>query len=289
VEGDGRVLLGNEVEDRHIEALMAGDAAPRELSLRASSGSYWMSPDGSVITIADQGVPGYEAYLFRADSAAPVRVGHGQAYGISSDGKWLAAMPIDTGQILIHPTGAGESRQLPNPDKLLIDSLAWLPDASGIVLFGQPAGHRSRGYVQKIAGGPPRPFTPEGVGLINWWSMPVSPDGTRVVARNADGQMMMYGLDGGTPQAVPGLQLTDIPAEWSADGRALLVAHGDGRPWIVDRLNVATGTREKAFEVRPAEIAGLRLTYLALARDGRHYVHSFSRLLSTLYIVEGLH
>jgi hypothetical protein len=183
-------------------------------------------------------------------------------------------MPIDTGQILIHPTGAGESRQLPNPDKLLIDSLAWLPDASGIVLFGQPAGHRSRGYVQKIAGGPPRPFTPEGVGLITWWSMPVSPDGTQVVARNADGQMMMYGLNGGTARAVPGLQSTDIPA--------------DGRPWIVDRLNVVTGTREKAFEVRPAEIAGLRLTYLALARDGRHYVHSFSRLLSTLYMVEGL-
>jgi hypothetical protein len=37
-------------------------------------------------------------------------------------------------------------------------------------------------------------------------------------------------------------------------------------------------------------MAGLRLTLLALSPDGdgRYHVHSYSRLLSSLYVVEGL-
>ena len=57
---------------------------------------------------------------------------------------------------------------------------------------------------------------------------------------------------------------------------------------MIDRMDLASGRREKLFEIRPREIAGLRLTLLALSPDGRYYVHSYSRLLSSLYVVEGL-
>jgi eukaryotic-like serine/threonine-protein kinase len=287
---DGRVLLGTEQHERRIEALLAGDSAPHEVSLRGGSESLWISPDAAMMTITDFDVPGYDSYLLRASSAAPVRVGRGQAFGVSSDGRWLAAVAIDTDKVFIHPTGAGESRELPNPDKLLINAIGWLPDAKGLVLFAQPIGQRSRGYVQQIAGGPPRAFTPEGVGLADFWSVPISPDGTRVVMREADGRIMIRPFDGGSPQAITGLRPDDVPTQWSADGRSVFVVHGTGRPWVVqvERLDVTTGAREKAFEVRPAEIPGLRLTHLVLARDGRHYAHSYARAHSVLYVVDGL-
>ena len=285
---DGRVLLGTDVSDRRVEALMAGDTALRDVTLRDASAGFWIAADGHALTLSDQAIAGYDAYLLRAGSTAPVRLGRGQAFGMSSDGRWVAAIPATEPRVLLHSPGALDSRELPNPERIFIDTLAWLPDASGIVLFGQPAGRMPRGYVQRLAGGPPRPFTAEGVGAIKWWSLAVAPDGSRVLGRDIDGRVVRYRLDGGAPEPVAQLQPDDIPGAWTSDGRALLVAHGQGRPWVVERVDLASGRREKAFEVRPREMAGLRLTYLAIAPDGRHYVHSYSRLLSSLYVVDGL-
>jgi hypothetical protein len=289
IAADGRVLLGNDVSDRRVEALLAGDTTVRDISLRDASAAFWVAPDGRAVTLADQAVAGYAAYLFRVGATGPVRLGRGQAYGMSSDGRWIAALPANEPRVLLHSPGAAESVELPNPDRLFIDALGWLPDGSGLVLFGQPGGRLSRGYVQRLSGGPPRPFTPEGVGAIKWWSLAVSPEGSRVLARDIEGRIARYPIEGdGTPEPVTGLEPGDVPASWTSDGRALLVARGYGRPWIVERMDLATGRREKVFEVRPREGAGLRLSFLALSPDGHFYVHTYSRLLSALYVVEGL-
>jgi hypothetical protein len=118
--------------------------------------------------------------------------------------------------------------------------------------------------------------------------MAVSPDGRQVLGSDISGRIARYPLDGGAPEPVNGLQHEEVPAAWTTDGRALIVAHGDGRPWVIERMDLASGRRQKIFEVRPREMAGLRLTSLALSADGRYYVHSYSRLLSSLYVVEGL-
>jgi hypothetical protein len=240
------------------------------------------------VTLSDQAVSGYDAYLLRAGTAAPVRLGRGQAHGVSSDGRWVVAMPANEPRVLLHSPGTAQSRELPNPERIFIDTVGWLPDASGIVFFGQPAGRLSRGYVQPLAGGPPRPFTPEGVSPVKFWSLAVSPDGSRVVARDIEGQIARYRIDGGVPEPIAGLEPDDIPASWTSDGRGLLVAQGYGRPWIVERMDLATGRRQPVFEVRPRELAGLRLSFLAVSPNGRYYAHSYARLLSALYVVEGL-
>jgi dipeptidyl aminopeptidase/acylaminoacyl peptidase len=286
---DGRVLLGNDASDRRIEALMAGDSSLREISLRDESAGFWVAPDGSAVTMSDQAASGYDAYLLRAGAASAVRLGRGQAFGMSPDGRWVAALPANEPRVLLHSPGAADSVELPNPDRIFIDAIAWLPDASGLVFFGQPAGRLSRGYVQDLAGGPPRPFTPEGVAAEKWGSLPVSPDGTRVLGRDIDGRLAHYPIAGDAPTPVEGLEPGDVAASYTSDGRGLLVAHGYGRPWIIERMDLATGRREKVFEVRPRETAGLRLTFLALSPNGRFFVHSYSRLLSALYVVEGLH
>jgi hypothetical protein len=120
-----------------------------------------------------------------------------------------------------------------------------------------------------------------------WWSLPVSPDGKRVVGSDERGPVV-YVVETGAREPIPGLQPDDAPVQWTSDGRALLVAHGSGLPWVVERLDLTTGQRTPAATIRAHDPAGLRLSILALSRDARYWVHSYSRLLSDLYVVEGL-
>jgi len=207
---------------------------------------------------------------------------------VSRDGRWLLALPVNGAVVMLHPTGAGQSRTLPNPKKLLVDTAAWLPDSRRIVMFGQPHGQPSRGYVQDVEGGPPKPFTAgTGVRSARWWTLPVSPDGTRVVAVGHDGRSAIFQVSDGSSTPVPGLTDDEFVVQWLRDGD-LLVTRARGFPWVLGRLDLPTGRRSPGLEIRPADRAGLRLRVVAVSADGRHYVHSYSRLLSDLFLVEGL-
>ena len=41
-------------------------------------------------------------------------------------------------------------------------------------------------------------------------------------------------------------------------------------------------------ELMPSQVAGTRLTQVQPTRDGRAFVHTYSQLLSNLYVAEGL-
>ena len=171
----------------------------------------------------------------------------------------------------------------------MFDNVGWL-DATHVIGFGQKIGERSQGYIQDINGGPPRRFTPEGatVKALKWWTLPISPDGTRVVAMDGHDAAEIYPVNGGAPQPVPHLKAGDVVVQWSADGRGLLVAHRDGLPWVVERLDLASGQRTPAATIRAHDPAGLRLSMFGISRDAKYYVHTYARLLSDLYVVEGL-
>jgi hypothetical protein len=190
---------------------------------------------------------------------------------------------------MLHPAGPGESRRLPEPDHIVFKAAFWV-DNTHILAFGQKLGERSRGYLQDINNGPPRAFTPEGavVDGPRWWTAPLSPDGTRVVAVDEHQSPLIYRLSDGSSEPINYLRPDDLPVQWAADGRALLVAHGGGAPWVVEHLDLATGTRTPAATIRAHDPAGLRISIFAISRDAKYYVHSFSRLLSDLYVVEGL-
>ncbi len=142
--------------------------------------------------------------------------------------------------------------------------------------------------MQDIEGGAPRPFTAEGVTALRWWSLPVAPDGSRVIARGEDGVPAFFRVSDGAHEPVPGLRPGESPIRFSEDGRALLVARGNGLPWVVERMDIATGRRTPAVEIRAREAAGLRLSIIDVTPDARHYVHSYSRLLTDLFVVKGL-
>jgi serine/threonine protein kinase len=285
---DGRVLIGHEREDRFVEALMAGNSMPVDIALRSSSSSLWIANDGSSVLIVEQSTSSYETYLLKA-GGAPVHLGPGMPSDLSPDGRWALAVPVAGYPLYVHPTGPGNSRELPDPENIVFNLAVWL-DNTHIVGFGQKRGDRSRGYVQDIKAGPPRPFTPDGatVGLSQWWALPISPDGTRAVGADEHGTSMIYRIDGGPPELIPSLQPGEVPVQWTADGRALLVAHGEGLPWVVERLDLATGRRAPAATIRAHDPAGLRQSFFAISPDAKYYVHSYSRMQSDLFVVQGL-
>jgi eukaryotic-like serine/threonine-protein kinase len=289
VAPDGRMLLGRETALRHVEALLVGTDRPRDFSIRLNSMARSLPADGKSIVVTDQAANGYAVFLRPADGSPPVRLGEGDGYALSPDGRWVVALTRrDQRQIVLHPTGPGESKELPNPESLNLVYLRWLPDGR-IVMFGSPTGpgHR-RGYVLDPRSGPPRPFTPENVEPVRYWATPVSPDGTRVVARDSEGRVNAYPVDGGAPEPFRTLKRDDLPLEWSADGRALLVASVDGPPWRILHHEIASGRESPVTDVAANQVAGARLSWIFITPDGRYWAHSYSRLLMDVYLAEGV-
>ena len=57
----------------------------------------------------------------------------------------------------------------------------------------------------------------------------------------------------------------------------------------VFRLDLATGRKEPWLEVRPPDPAGVcAFVSLVLTPDGKSYAYTYGRLLTDLYLVEGL-
>jgi Tol biopolymer transport system component len=271
-----------------VEALPAGRATPEDLSLRASTTARFMSSDGQVILLSDQLANPYTAYVQHADGSSPVRLGQGDAYSLSPDGRWVVAVTSDApSRILLHPTGPGESREVPNGRHILADALGWMPDGKRLVAFGSTPTERSRGFVLDAKDGAARPFTDEGVSVP--WSAPVvSPDGSRVVGQDAEGHSRLYSVDGGPSEPVPGLAGGDRVLQWAEGGRALFVGRRAGPVWRIRRLDLQTGREAPWTEITPRETAGLRLSWVYLTPNGRFWVQSYSRLLTDLYVAEGL-
>jgi len=101
---------------------------------------------------------------------------------------------------------------------------------------------------------------------------------------------VLYPVEGGEPRPIPGLDARDRPVRWNADGRFLFVrAPGTGLPARVDRVEVSTGRRIPWKELQPADPAGIDLIGdIVMTPDGRYYLYSAARLLSELYLAEGM-
>jgi hypothetical protein len=157
------------------------------------------------------------------------------------------------------------------------------------VILGQSPGQAPRGWVQGIDGGPPHAFTPPlvGVNISRVANLPVSPDGTRVAAQGVDSVPTIFRISDGASEPVPGTLAGEAPVQWSDDGRALFVTRSDGQP-VVDRVDLATGRRTRALEIPARDRIGLRISMVQISPNGKYYVHSYSRLLTDLFVVEGL-
>lgn len=188
-------------------------------------------------------------------------------------------------QLVLLPTGAGEARGLPSGAVTYTESAAWLPDGQRLLLVGHEGERPARCYVYDLASDRSRPVTPEGVvGHV------ISPDGKFLAAdRSTDhGPPALYPVGGGEPLPLRGVEAGDFIINFSDDARSLYVAQ-TALPVRVYRVELATGRRELWREVSPANPTGLlQVLPPHITPDGRAYAYTYFRMLSDLYLVDGL-
>jgi hypothetical protein len=140
--------------------------------------------------------------------------------------------------------------------------------------------------MQDVAGGKPRPLTPEGV---SWTGSSVSPDGRSLLARGPDGRLAVYPVETGEPRPVPGMQPDEQPVGWTADGRSIFVTRLSGVPGVISILDLASGQRTAWKELLPPDPTGVeQVGPDVITPDQKAYVYSYRRALGDLYLATGM-
>jgi len=141
-------------------------------------------------------------------------------------------------------------------------------------------------YVQNIASNKIEAISPEGT---NGLSFALSPDGRLVAAVGPDGKGYFFPVASAESQPIPGLLAGEAHVARSADGRSLYIYRGGELPAKVYLLEIATGRRTLWRQLMPPDPAGVEYIGPVLpAPDGKAYAYGYRRLLSDLYLVEGL-
>jgi hypothetical protein len=292
----GRALLVHGHQRSDPIGRLPGDVAEREVGWFDWTHVTEMSPDGRQLLFTAEGEgagPLYAVYLWPDLSRPPVRLGEGHSTELSPDGAWALTFLMTTPpRLVLLPTRAGEPRRLPGKPGIVEYHWAWwFPDGKRILFLANEANRPPQLFVQDVSAGDPRPLAPEGVTAYR--HRPISPDGRFVVALMSgepSGRFVLYPVEGGDPRPIPGLDARDRPLRWSADGRFLFVrAPGAGLPARVDRVEVSTGRRIPWKLLQPADPAGIdRISDIVMTPDGQFYLYQGARLLSELYLAEGL-
>ena len=290
---NGKVVLTRESPRVGIRGMLQGDTRERDLSFLDYSFAADIAPDGRTLLFDEEGEAGganYTVYLRKSDGTPAVRLGEGNALALSPDGKWaLSILPAPGSPLRLHPTGTGEHRDIAVPGVGLEQAAAWLPDARHLVFAGSEPSHSLRLYVQDIEGGPARAFTSDGI-VAALPGFAVSPDGKVVAAVAADHKAVLFPIEaGGTPRPIAGLEAKEFPLRFSPDGRSLFLWKRGEVPARVTRLDIESGKRELWKDLIPADPAGIeRISNVVVTPDGKGYAYCYARLLSDLFVVEGL-
>jgi len=286
ISRNGRWLVTRDDWRNGIAALPPGAAVERDLSWLDYSLAPYLSHDGRLLLFQDASVTAglnYAVCLRGTDGGPVVRLGEGAARGLSPDAKWALAIVHNPPQVVVYPTGAGEALRLPLGDLQSAQGASWFPDGKHVIVRGNEPGKVSRCYAQDVAGGLPRPITPEGTS-----NCLVSPDALRILYAKPDGTWQLQRLQDGATEIMPGLTPGDQVIRWSADGRGLCVYRPSQVPFRLERLDLATARRELIREVAPLDRTGVLNGWgAALTDDYQSYAYDYARMTSQLFVVEG--
>ncbi len=117
----------------------------------------------------------------------------------------------------------------------------------------------------------------------------VSPDGRVATVTGPDQKRYLYPLAGGEPRRSRESWRTRSRSGWTADARSIYVYKRGLYPARIFRLEISSGKRELWKELTPPDPAGIsNVAPPAIAADGKTYAYSYNRILSDLFLVEGL-
>lgn len=290
ISSAGRVLLSNGMWRAALELQTPGETIERDRAWFDWSILADLSSDGRTILFNETREGGgakSAIYLRRLDAPVPVRIGDGFGDALSPDGKWVLAH--DGAKLVVLPTGSGEPRELKVEGAFDVGA-AWFADSRRVVVAGALPKHGYQLFVIDTLDESIKPITPEKIWGGTVRPFAVSPD-SRFVAGMTDQEMIaLYPADASSgPIAVTGPEKGEIPIQWSPDATSLYVYRPTALPARVFRITLATGTRELWKEFTPIDPAGVyKIAPVSMTSDGSSYAYNALRVLSELYVAEGM-
>ena len=289
----GRMLVVAQMVHHATNVLSAGHDSETDLSWFDGTNVSDMSDDGKLVLFwegHEAENPRYAAFLRSTDGSAAVRLGEGVGTRLSPDGQWaLAVLFFPESDLMIYPTGLGETRSLRSDEIRKYIWAGWHPDGERVFVVGISADSSPRLYLQDRRGGAPRLLTDVEIDAAFTIGVPISPDGGHVVLRQTGGRLGILTVESGELKPLPGAEPNDRPIRFDAGGRSLFIARvSDGAPRI-ERLDLATGERTTWRQLRPPDPTGiLSIHSVVCTPDGESYAYSHLSEISVLYLVEGL-
>jgi eukaryotic-like serine/threonine-protein kinase len=286
----GKVLLTQDMWRLGLLALPPGKDKEQDLSYQDYSAIRGLSPDGKTVLFDESGEAGGGPgvmYLRPTDGSPPLRLGDGTSQALSHDGKWVLAVSFQgTSTVSIIPTGTGEPRTLPELS-FFPHWGDWLPGDKELLMSGGEAGHSNRLYRVDVQTGAVRPVTAEGVTQVPYAQI-ISPDGKSVLAVGPDRQPGIYSTENGERKPIAGLEAGEQPIGWTPDGTSIY-AYRPTVPTRVFRIELANAKRTLWKELTPIDPVGVFFIRPPhIANDGRSYAYNYGRILSDLYVADGL-
>lgn len=288
VARDGRVLITSVNSRLGILYAPPDGAAPQDLAWLDASQAFGLSADAKSLLFVELG--GGEGrnsaiYLRKTDGSPAVLLGYGNHPALSPDGKWVVCVRQQqaSSQLLLLPTGPGESRTLNIPNTVY-QSVEWFPDGKRILYSGSEPGHAVRTWIYDLEGNQAKPITAEGVRGTR-----VSPDGRSFVVVDSH-KVLLGNLAGGEVKAIADLKPGETVVRWNADGSALFLARNEGATMEITQLNVASRQRRpwRTLKVPETGAEFFGPGPIALTPDGKAAACTFQHDLANLYVVRGL-
>ena len=294
---DGRVLFMRASWRRELIGMNSSDSKQHDLSWLDYSYPADISSDGKTLLFDEEGGGGalaysksggfsYAVYVRKTDGSPAVLLGEGGAVALSPDGKSVISQTLDSpSQLRLLTTGAGEAKTLTH-DNINYSWAHWFPDGKRVLVSANEQGKGVRFNVLDSASGQMRAISPEGVNATSFF---ISPDSEWVAGIGPDQHGYMYPVNGGEPRLIKGLNPGELPITVSTDGRFLYVYQPGELPARVNKLDLQTGQRTLWKQLMPSDPAGVEtIGPILMTPDASTCVFGYHRMLSDLYLVEGL-
>jgi eukaryotic-like serine/threonine-protein kinase len=288
ISKEGEVLLSNEAT--RIEAYGHHMGQDRDIDM---SWFDWtlvrgLSADGQWAVLEEDGEgggPDYTVFLRKTDGSPAIRMGTGLGTDISPDDKWVSSTSVkQPAPTVLLPAGAGQPLTLGDGQLFHTAVMHFLPNGNGLLEIASEPGKARRTYTVMLDGSAPKPFGPEG-----FYGTVISPDGRFVAGRKGDVHGLVAFANDQTLEPLPTIPAEQSIIGWTADSKSVYAAETSSNTATVYIVDVKTGQRRLHHQHAPADFAGV--SFMSPGRvspDGNYYVYVVGRVLSYLYVVEGL-
>jgi eukaryotic-like serine/threonine-protein kinase len=290
VTRNGHVLLSRDDWRVGIIGLAPGATHEQDLSWMDFSAIRDFSPDGKLLLFDESGEAGGtngQIYLRKMDGSIPVRLAEGSSNSLSRDSRFVLGTPdLGFNHVAVLPTGTGETQSL-DLGNFTFEWGNFLPDSRRVICVGNEPNHGTRIYLFDIPQAKPRAITPEGVSVVNFTHF-VSPDGKQFLAVEPDGSSSIRSTETGEGKSIAGMEPGEVAFGWTGDGQSVYV-YRSAVPVKVFEIALATGKRKLWKELNPPDPAGINFIRTPhISADGKAYAYNYNRILSALYLVDGL-